>query len=68
MRVITPVMSETLHSRAVGPDRVNFEVAVAKASKCNQVPFWRPPGKVVITGGELRDLSVLDIDNAQALF
>src|ERR1700722_7261712 len=68
MRVITPVVSETLNSSAVGPDRVDFEVAVAKASKCNQVPFWRPSWKIIITGCELRDLSILDIHNPKALF
>ena len=60
MRIVTPVVSETLNPRAVGPDRIDFEVAVAKTGKRNQVPFWRPAGKIVITGGELRDLSVLD--------
>ena len=68
MRIVTPIVSETINLRAVGPDRVDFEVAVTKTSKRNQVPFWRPPGKIVITCGELGDLSILDIHNPQALF
>ena len=45
MRIVAAVMSETLYPRAVGPDRVNFEVAVAKAGKCNQVPSSPQLGK-----------------------
>src|SRR5580704_15278095 len=51
----------------VGPDRVNVIVVFVKAREGDEIAFWRPGRKIVKSGSQVRDGSIVQIDDSETI-
>src|SRR5216683_7091567 len=58
---------QSLQTGPVGPDRVNVIVAFAKAGESDEIAFWRPCRKIVKSGSQRCQRSVVQIDDSETI-
>src|SRR5438552_2278329 len=67
MCIVAAGVGQLSDPRSIRPDRINFEISIAKTGECDQIAARRPGGEVVVLARELGHLAILDGKNAETL-
>src|SRR6516162_8585772 len=59
--------SQSLQIGPVGADRVNVIVVFTKAGEHDEIAFWRPSRKIINSGGQHRQRSIMQIDDSETI-
>src|SRR5215471_14362729 len=58
---------QSLQTGPVGPDRVNVIVIFTQAGESDEIAFWRPRRKIVRSGSQRCQRSVVQIENSETI-